>query len=278
MERLSLNTITEQEIIRFKEDGAICLRAVFSQRWIDLLRSGIEFNRLHPSEITRRKGHTPLFFHDYGNWKNIPEYEEFIYHSPVGEVAGRLLQSSVAALYSNHVIVKDSGSTKQTPWHQDQAYYEIDGQQVCSVWLPVDPVSEHTCLRLLKGSHKFPQYFKPVHFDGPPFTSYEMKPGNEKQAGDFLSPPDVDGNDQYQVLSWNMEPGDCIVFHMKTVHGAHGNNLKTPRRAFSTRWLGDDAIKGERPWMNLPPSDGIRNLKRGENLVQSGAFTVTWTS
>lgn len=131
MERLSLNTITEQEIIRFQEDGAICLRAVFSQRWIDLLRSGIEFNRLHPSEMTRRKGHTPLFFHDYGNWKNIPEYEEFIYHSPVGEVAGRLLQSSVAALYSNHVIVKDSGSTKQTPWHQDQAYYEIDGQQAC---------------------------------------------------------------------------------------------------------------------------------------------------
>ena len=84
------------------------------------------------------------------------------------------------------------------------------------MWLPVDPVSEHTCLRLLKGSHKFPQYFKPVHFDGPPFTSYEMKPGNEKQADEFLSPPDVDGNDQCQVLSWNMEVGDPLDNPLRT--------------------------------------------------------------
>ena len=73
------------------------------------------------------------------------------------------------------------------------------------MWLPVDPVSKHTCLRLMKGSHKSPHYFKPVHFDGPPFTSYEIKPGDEKQAKEFLSAPDVDGNDQYQVLSWDME-------------------------------------------------------------------------
>lgn len=95
MERLPPNTITEKEILRFQEDGALCLRAVFSHRWIDLLRRGIEFNRLHPSDMTRRKGHTPLFFHDYRNWKNIPEYEEFIRHSPVGEITGRILQSSV---------------------------------------------------------------------------------------------------------------------------------------------------------------------------------------
>ena len=74
------------------------------------------------------------------------------------------------------------------------------------MWLPVDPVSKHTCLRVVKGSHKSPHYFKPVHFDGPPFTPYEIKPGDEEQAKEFLS-PDVDGNEQYQVLSWNMEVG-----------------------------------------------------------------------
>ena len=74
------------------------------------------------------------------------------------------------------------------------------------MWLPVDPVSKHTCLRVVKGSHKSPHYFKPVHFDGPPFTPYEIKPGDEEQAKKCLS-PDVDGSDQYQVLSWNMEVG-----------------------------------------------------------------------
>ena len=95
MERLPSNTITEREITSFQEDGAICLRAVFSQKWIDLLRRGIEYNRLHPSDMTKRKGHSPLFFHDYNNWENIPEYKEFVLHSPVGELAGRLTQSAV---------------------------------------------------------------------------------------------------------------------------------------------------------------------------------------
>ena len=73
------------------------------------------------------------------------------------------------------------------------------------MWFPVDPVSKHTCLRLVKGSHELPQYFKPVHFDGPPFTSYEIKPGNEEKAKEFLPTPDVDGDEKYQVLSWDME-------------------------------------------------------------------------
>lgn len=77
--------------------------------------------------------------------------------------------------------------------------------QVCSVWLPVDPVSTHTCLRLVKGSHRSPDYFKPVHFDGPPFTCYEIKPGDEEKAKQFLPAPDVDGDEQFQVLSWDME-------------------------------------------------------------------------
>lgn len=46
------------------------------------------------------------------------------------------------ALYHNHVIVKESGSTKETPWHQDQAYYEIDGQQVKPFFLVTILVSK----------------------------------------------------------------------------------------------------------------------------------------
>lgn len=101
MERLPPDTITEREIVSFQENGAICLREVFSKRWIDLLRKGIEHNRLHPSENTKRKGHLPLFFHDYDNWKDIPEYKEFLLNSPVGEVAGRLSRSAVRQIASS---------------------------------------------------------------------------------------------------------------------------------------------------------------------------------
>lgn len=88
--------ISEKDIIAFQNDGAICLRGVFDPKWIDSLRRGIEANRLHPSEMTKRKGHSPLFFHDYNNWSTIPEYKEFIFHSSVGEIVAKFLQSSVS--------------------------------------------------------------------------------------------------------------------------------------------------------------------------------------
>lgn len=271
--------VTDANIVTFQTDGAICLRDAFDQKWIEILRKGIEQNLLNPSAMTKRKGHSPLFFHDYNNWRSTPEYEEFIFQSGAGEIAATLLQSSVIALYSNHVLVKDSGSTKKTPWHQDQAYYEIDGKKVCSIWFPVDPVSKQTCLRLVKGSHTWTDNFKPVRFDGPPFSNYQVKVGHEEEVEKhFLSTPDFDEIKDCQVLSWDMKPGDCIVFHMRMVHGSNGNNLSTPRRAFSTRWIGEDAIKGERPWMNLPPSQEMTGLKQGDNLVESGSFPIVWRS
>jgi len=44
-----------------------------------------------------------------------------------------------------------------------------------------------------------------VHFDGPPFTLYEIKPGDEEKAEQFLPAPDIDGDEQFQVLSWDMK-------------------------------------------------------------------------
>lgn len=105
----------------------------------------------------------------------------------------------------------------------EQAEQILLSTQVCSVWLPVDPVSKHTCLRLVKGSHSSPHYFKPVHFDGPPFTLYEIKPGDEGKAEQFLSAPDIDGDQQFQVLSWEME----------VIGISHAKSLCTPRRIIS---------------------------------------------
>ena len=44
-------------------------------------------------------------------------------------------------LYHDHLLVKEPGTRQPTPWHQDQPYYNVDGRQTCSVWMPVDPVA-----------------------------------------------------------------------------------------------------------------------------------------
>ena len=67
--------------------------------------------------------------------------------------------------------------------------------------------------------------------------------------------PDFDSRrDEFQFLSWDLAPGDCIAFHALTVHGAPGNASRTTsRRAFSARFSGDDARFARRDGYMSPP-------------------------
>jgi ectoine hydroxylase-related dioxygenase (phytanoyl-CoA dioxygenase family) len=84
---------------------------------------------------------------------------------------------SFSVFYHEHVLVKEPSADIPTPWHHDQAYYPIDGEDVCSIWMPVDPVSEEATLRFVKGSHKWSKWFFPRKFKTS--KNYEMTSLNE---------------------------------------------------------------------------------------------------
>ena len=93
-------------------------------------------------------------------------------------------------------------------------------------------------------------------------------------GGGFETMPDIEAKrDDYEILSWDLEPGDAIVFHYLTVHGAPGNPGAGRRRAFSSRWLGDDARFAERPGTTSPPFPGIGQAD-GERLREDWFPTV----
>jgi ectoine hydroxylase-related dioxygenase (phytanoyl-CoA dioxygenase family) len=92
--------------------------------------------------IASRPEDPGYFLEDFCNWQRIPEYRQFIFGSSAGSVAGQLMQSRVTRLYHDHLLVKERKTQQVSPWHQDQPYYNIDGNQTCSMWLPVDPVDQ----------------------------------------------------------------------------------------------------------------------------------------
>lgn len=59
------------------------------------------------------------------------------------------MNSETARLYHDHLLVKEPNTRQRTPWHQDQPYYNIDGRQNCSMWMPVDPVSRESTLEFV---------------------------------------------------------------------------------------------------------------------------------
>lgn len=263
--------VTESDIREFEADGAVCLRNVFDHAWLDKLAQGVEKNFADPgpdSTNYTKEGEPGGFYDDYCNWQRIPEYRDFVENSPAGEIAARLTRSRAIRFYHEHVLVKEPGTQEITPWHHDLPYYGVDGDQICSIWLPLDLVPKSACPEFVAGSHKTGTLYYPRLF-----VNHE---NYAEGVEDFETIPDIDADrSKYKILSWDLNRGDCIVFHMRTVHGAPATaHIKTPRRGFSTRWLGDDARFAERPWKTSPPYREV-SLKPGDPMVHP-SFPEVW--
>lgn len=244
----------------YRRDGTAVLRGVLDRRWIELLRDGVEHNRTHPSPWSHRytnPDESVGFWSDYVTWRSVPEYRRVAFDSGLAEVAARLMGSRTARFFHEHVLVKEPGATERTPWHHDQPYYPVDGDQNVSMWIALDTVPRDTAVEFIAGSHRWDRWFIPRKFiDHTPY-------GPEGDRYEYL--PDLDAltaaaPEEHRIVSFAVEPGDVVVFHYRTLHGAPGNPSTDRRRVVSLRWVGDDAVWAERPWKVSPPyePDGLR--------------------
>lgn len=269
--------ISRETIDAFRSDGVVVLRGLFAD-WMEPLRKGAQANMASPSPLHRNysKGGA-RFFGDYCNWAQNPSYRSFVHDSPAGEVARQLMGSRVARIFHEHLLVKEPGADIPTPWHHDAPYYCVDGQQTVSLWVPLDAVPREICLESVAGSHAWGKLFRPRRFDG---TAYDHTSNVLEEM------PDISANrDDYRIVGWDLEPGDCIAFNFMTVHGAPGNRTAGGRRAFSTRWFGEDAVYADRGGATSPPYPHLaERLKSGDPLpidefpvVAGGGFPPTGT-
>lgn len=164
--------------------------------------------------------------------------------------------------------MKEPAALKATPWHHDQSYFPIDGHQLCSFWIPVDPVSMETTLQFVAGSHQWGWFVPRMFSDAVGYDEarkVEMPEGS-RPLSSYRPVPDIEAQrDRLQFLSWSLEPGDIIAFHGRVLHAASGNSSPIPRRVVSLRWVGDDARFAARPWLVSPPITG--GLKLGDSMA-----------
>jgi ectoine hydroxylase-related dioxygenase (phytanoyl-CoA dioxygenase family) len=249
--------IADETIKAYQRDGVVLIKGLWKD-WVETLQAGVARNMAEPGPYAAenlKPGEGGRFFDDYCNWTRIPEFAEVVQKSKVAEVAARLMGSQRVQMFHDHVLVKEPGTSKPTPWHQDGPYYFVEGRQTVSFWSPLDPVTEAS-LRCVAGSHLWPREVLPTRW----LAETSFYPDSEKYMP--VPDPDAEGMD---IREWAMEPGDAVAFHYRTLHGARGNTTDRRRRAFSLRLLGDDARYVTRPGRTSPPFPG-HDMQEGQVL------------
>lgn len=263
--------VTSEDIESFQRDGAVCLRQLLTPQDIGLLREGIDANLANPSpraKVASRPDDPGFFIEDFCNWRQNPQYQRFIFQSGLAEAAGSLMRSRTARLYHDHMLTKERGTRQRTPWHQDQPYYNINGRQNCSFWIPVDPVSRSATLEFVAGSHCGPWFMPRAFMDA------QAKWFPEGALKDL---PDIEGRRaDYSILGWEIEPGDVVCFHMLTLHASGGVEGNRRRRVFSVRFLGDDITHAPRRWPTSPDFPGLSEDLPPGAAMEHALFPVLW--
>ncbi len=211
--------VTAETAAAYQRDGAVLLRGLLAPRWLDLLTAAVERNLAEPSDWASwytPEGQPGQFFGDYCNWERIAEYREVAFESGLAQVARGLTGSGTVRFFHEHLLVKEPGTREVTPWHHDQPYYCVDGDQNVSFWIPLDAVPRSAGVAFIAGSHRWGRWFVPRRFvDHQPYA---------ERGGRYELVPDLDPErHSHPVLAYDVVPGDVIAFHFRTLHERAGH-------------------------------------------------------
>ncbi len=274
--------ITQTQTESFAKDGVVFLKQAFAPNWIAQLRAGLESNIADPSPRSRiwdRDAQGRSCFFDNQSWTRIAQYKDFALNSNCAEIAGTLLGSEAVNFFYDAVFVRTPGAQFRTPWHQDEPYWSVEGFDTCSIWMPLVPVAKKSALEFVRGSHLWDKKYRQTNFGALTGDARDQVVFEDRDTEPF---PDVENNRAtYDILSWDMEPGDCVAFNARVIHGGSGNLAEgCDLKVFNTQWLGDDVRVRFRPEGMDPDHSGIMrsNGMADGDRIGSTLYPQVWAA
>lgn len=129
-----------------------------------------------------------------------------------------LMESDDIRLSQNHhncVMTKHPGFSSVTSWHQDIRYWRFDRRELVSAWLALGPENQKNGgLLVIPGSHTLD--FDPGQFDASLFWRTDL-PANQSLLA--------------RAVPVELEPGDMLFFHSRTLHAAGQNESDVVKRS-----------------------------------------------
>ena len=260
-----LRAVTDDEVATFRHNGVVHLPGILPAAWLEHLAEPVErtiVDRSVTTDLTEMGGALAeglgaelltddrtgggRFLSGVDHWRHDDDFAAFAMRSPLPGIAGALLDAARIHLYEDSVLVKEPGTAEETAFHQDLGYFHLEGDRICTMWTPLDEVTSETgAVVYLRGSHLTGDVYRPNYF-----VTAEPLAGTEGRPVPDLRPDDDDPD----LVRFDTRPGDVVVHHAGTLHGAGANlSSTTRRRAVSVRYCGDGVRHRLRPGAPTKP-------------------------
>lgn len=171
-------------------------------------------------------------------------FREWATSSTVAGRLGPLLGDQVELSQAHHncIMTKNPAFSSATGWHQDIRYWRFERPELVSAWLALGTEHEENgCLWLVPGSHRMS--FGPKQHDDSLFLRDDNDENRAILAGRVAA---------------ELEEGDVLFFHCRTVHAAGNNRTNVTKYAavFTYHAADNRPLPGTRsaslPGINLP--------------------------
>ena len=245
----------------YRRDGVVFLPQVLTPADLDAALSAFDWSLAHPgpgaSKIQQKTD--ALFYQDLGNPDCLSAYTGMLRASPLPALIAGLWGSPDVWFMYEQVFLKEGGESRRTPWHQDSSYLSVGGDDLVVAWITFDTQAKEDSLEFVRGSHKG------LLYDGSRFDleddTLPIYPGNQ-----LPRLPDIEARRQdYDIVSFAVEPGDVVMFHPKTLHGGAPTHEGSRRRTLTLRFFGRSAVYEARPLPAGPRASGLhQSLKPGD--------------
>ena len=290
----SNTAISDGDQKAFHRDGAVILRNVLERDWLAVLGKGLDECVNQPDGMSSEliMGETQIRVDQFPASRSS-YLQEFILNSPVGPLVAETLGSQVR-FYMDQMFVKPAGELMATAWHQDTCYYNVEGNDLIRAWVSPDPVPRGASLEVVRGSHNWNVTYRPLVGRDPAIPDEDHQTNlerarefgfYERSGEDFAyndaildtslpEIPDIESmRESFDIIGWDYEPGDVILFHGNAIHAACNDTvLDYPRRAHAIMYAGPNVRYKKRLGQVIPDPKALDEYKpeTGQFLSEFG--------
>lgn len=218
--------LTDDQIAFYHEHGYLSIPAITTPEEVERLCD--VYDRLFASRAGREKGDQfdLAGTDEEGKEASLPQILGPSQYAPElldtqlrinADAMVKQLLGPEAGVGGDHAIFKPPFHGAETPWHQDEAYWDPKWlYNSMSIWVPFQPATlENGCLWFVPGSHRL-----------------EVLPHHSINHDPRIHGLEVEGADVSGAVACPLPAGGATFHHNRTLHYAGPNHSDIPRRAY----------------------------------------------